>query len=275
MKSRFPFGSTVNPAASVKLDAAQREVESWQPAGWKPGDKGGVFRGTLADLAKKHDVTGSALRGRLRRFSLPRPSDVEGGESPDPGETVKDSTPAAGGDPRREAGAEVITVKEPGAEITCKVQVIRVLCRKGTSKGVFHAQEAYRMAPSTGTESQQGNASHLQQYNPRQASELSNLAQAEHDAEVAQLVRDSIGAFRKGKSKGPNNRRIIPIAKVGDLQVLDTLFRRATGQTKGDGPTRGNLIQVNVLNRISRETVRPEAEGTSQVVELKTVTSKS
>jgi hypothetical protein len=131
------------------------------------------------------------------------------------------------------------------------------------------------MAPSTGTESQQGNASHLQQYNPRQASELSNLAQAEHDAEVAQLVRDSITAFRRGKSKGPNNRRIIPIAKVGDLQVLDTLFRRATGQTKGDGPTRGNLIQVNVLNRISRETVRPEAEGTSQVVELKTVTSKS
>ena len=274
MKSRFPFGSTVNPAASVKLDAAQREVESWQPEGWKPGDKGGVFRGTLADLAKKHDVTGSALRGRLRRFSLPRPSDVEGGESPDPGETVKDSTPAAGGGPRKEAGAEVITVKEPGQDHLQSASDQGVMPR-GNSKGVFHAQEAYRMAPSTGTESQQGNASHLQQYNPRSAAELSNLAQAEHDAEVAQLVRDSIGAFRKGKSKGPNNRRIITIAKVGDLQVLDTLFRRATGQTKGDGPSRGNLIQVNVLNRISRETVRPEGEGTSQVVQVNTVTKES
>jgi hypothetical protein len=146
---------------------------------------------------------------------------------------------------------------------------------KGNSKGVFHAQEAYRMTPSTGTESQQGNASNLQQYNPRSAAELSALSQAEHDFEIAQLCRDSITAFRRGKSKGPNGRRVIPIAKVGDVQVIDTLFRRATGQTKGEGAKGANLIQVNVLNRISRETVRPEAEGTSQLVTLNTVTKES
>lgn len=269
MKSRFPFGSTVNPSATVKLDMAQREVESWQPEGWKPGDKGGVFRGTLADLAKKHDVTPSALRGRLKRFNLPRPLDVidgAGGESPGTGKTVKEATPAAGKDPRKEAGANVITgyyTKGGEAQGVGNQGVMR----PEHNKGVSHAPDAYRMDSKP--------VSEMQLYNPRSAMELSNLAQAEHDAEVAQLVRDSIGAFRKGKSKGPNNRRIIPIAKVGDLQVLDTLFRRATGQTKGEGAKSANLIQVNVLNRISRETVRPEGEGTSQVVTVKTVTQDS
>lgn len=270
MKSRFPFGSTVNPSASVKLDAAQREVESWQPAGWKPGGPGGVFRGALAELAREYDVTPAALRLRLKRFNLPRPSEVV------PEATGKPLNTGAGGTPARAPGGGepgTIGAGAPGGE--AQGEGNQGVMRPAHSKGVSHAPDAYRMAPSTGTESQQGNASHLQQYNPRQASELSNLAQAEHDAEVAQLVRDSIGAFRKGKSKGPNNRRIIPIAKVGDLQVLDTLFRRATGQTKGDGPSRGNLIQVNVLNRISRETVRPETEGTSQLVTLNTVTKES
>lgn len=264
---RFPFGSTINPATSVKLDAAQREVESWQPEGWKPGEPGGVFRGTLADLAKKYDVTGSALRGRLKRFNLPRPSEVEAteGESPDPGETVKESNPAAGGDPGRDARAEVITEAGEGEKRLQDASNQSVM-PKGNSKGVFHAPDAYRMVPAIETQSQ---------LSPRAAMELSPLSQAEHDAEIAQLCRDSIGAFRRGKSKGPNGRRVVPIAKVGDLQVLDTLFRRATGQTKGEGPSRGNLIQVNVLNRISRETVKPEAEGTSQVVDLNTVASKS
>ena len=262
MKSRFPFGSTVNPAASVKLDAAQREVESWQPEGWKPGDKGGVFRGALAEMARRYDVTPAALRRRLKMKGCPIPSEAVPEETREALNTESGSTLAQ--DP---GGTEPGTIEAgaPGGE--AQVSKSEGVMPKGNSKGVFHAQEAYRMDPKA--------VSEIQLYNPRSAMELSNLAQAEHDAEVAQLVRDSIGAFRKGKSKGPNNRRIIPIAKVGDLQVLDTLFRRATGQTKGDGPSRGNLIQVNVLNRISRETVRPEAEGTSQVVELKTVTSKS
>ena len=270
MRSRCPFGSTVNPAASVKLDAAQREVESWQPVGWKPGEAGGVFRGALAEMARKYDVTPAALRLRLKRFNLPRPSEAVPEATGEPLNTGAGDTPA-----RAPGDTELGTIEAgaPGGE--AQGEGNQGVMPKGNSKGVFHAPDAYRMAPATASYLQQGNASHLQQYNPRAAAELSALAQAEHDAEVAQLVRDSIGAFRKGKSKGPNNRRIIPIAKVGDLQVLDTLFRRATGQTKGDGPTRGNLIQVNVLNRISRETVRPETEGTSQVVELKTVTGKS
>jgi len=270
MKSRFPFGSTVNPAASVKLDAAQREVESWQPEGWKPGDKGGVFRGALAEMARKYDVTPAALRLRLKRFNLPRPSEAVPEAAGTPLNTGAGDTPAqAPGDTEPgtiEAGA-------PGGE--AQGEGNQGVMPKGNSKGVFHAPDAYRMAPSTGTESQQGNASHLQQYNPRAAAELSTLAQAEHDFEIAQLCRDSITAFRRGKSKGPNGRRVIPIAKVGDVQVIDTLFRRATGQTKGDGPSRGNLIQVNVLNRISRETVKPEVESTSQVVTLNTVTKES
>ena len=265
MKSRFPFGSTVNPAASVKLDAAQREVESWQPEGWKPGDKGGVFRGTLADLARSVDVTPQALRGRLKLRRLPIPSEVTPAPETKPEATGKDSSPAGGRDP-----GDVASDPENrgGGEDEKRLQDAsnQGVMPKGNSKGVFHAPDAYRMAPAIETQSQ---------LSPRSALELSPLAQAEHDAEIAQLVRDSIGAFRKGKSKGPNNRRIIPIAKVGDLQVLDTLFRRATGQTKGEGAKGANLIQVNVLNRISRETVRPEAEGTSQLVTLNTVTKES
>jgi len=270
MKSRFPFGSTVNPAASVKLDAAQREVESWQPEGWKPGEAGGVFRGALAEMARKYDVTPAALRLRLKRFNLPRPSEAVPEATGKPLNTGAGDTPA-----RAPVGMEPGTIEAgaPGGEAQGEGNQGVTTIRK-TDTGE-RGQSVYRMAPSTGTESQQGNASHLQQYNPRAAAELSTLAQAEHDFEIAQLCRDSITAFRRGKSKGPNGRRVIPIAKVGDVQVIDTLFRRATGQTKGDGPSRGNLIQVNVLNRISRETVRPEAEGTSQVVELKTVTGKS
>jgi hypothetical protein len=117
--------------------------------------------------------------------------------------------------------------------------------------------------------------SEIQLYNPRNSNELSTYAQAEHDAEIAQLVTDSIRAFRKGKSKGPNGRRVVPVQKVGDLQILDTLYRRATGQTKEGGPTKGNLIQVNVLNRISQETVRPEREAEGSTVDANTVTRKA
>lgn len=269
MNSRLSFGSSIKQGTALRLDAAQREVESWQPAGWKPGEPGGVFRGTLADLARRYDVTPAALRLRLKRCNLPRPTD----SVPEATGTPLDA--GAGGTPARAPGETEPGTTESGApgggaqgEGDQGVTTIRK-----TDTGI-PGQSAYRMVPSIETQTQQANASNLQ-LSPRAALELSPLSQAEHDAEIAQLCRDSVGAFRRGKSKGPNNRRIIPIAKVGDLQVLDTLFRRATGQTKGDGPSRGNLIQVNVLNRISRETVKPEAEGTSQVIDLNTVASKS
>lgn len=270
---RLSFGSSIKQGTVLRLDAAQREVESWQPAGWKPGEPGGVFRGTLADLARSVDVTPQALRGRLKLRGLPIPSEVSPPLETKPEAPGKVSSEVAGADPaevasepeRTEAGAEEKRLQDAS---------IQSVMPKMHNKGVFNAQNAYRMVPSIETQTQQPIASNLQ-LSPRAAMELSPLSQAEHDAEIAQLCRDSIGAFRRGKSKGPNGRRVVPIAKVGDLQVLDTLFRRATGQTKGDGPSRGNLIQVNVLNRISRETVRPEAEGTSQVVNVKTVTKES
>jgi hypothetical protein len=49
----------------------------------------------------------------------------------------------------------------------------------------------------------------------------------------------------------------ILISKVGDLKILDDLFRRAQGITGGGGNDRpGNLIQVNILSDIGKE--RPE-----------------
>lgn len=269
MNSRLSFGSSIKQGTALRLDAAQREVESWQPEGWKPGEPGGVFRGALAEMARRYDVTPGALRLRLKRCNLPRPTD----SVPEATGTPLDT--GAGGTPARALGETEPGTTEagaPGGE--AQGEGNQGVMPKMHNKGVFHAPGAYGMAPSIETQTQQANASNLQ-LSPRSAAELSPLAQAEHDAEIAQLCRDSIGAFRRGKSKGPNGRRVVPIAKVGDLQVLDTLFRRATGQTKGEGPSRGNLIQVNVLNRISRETVKPEAEGTSQVIDLNTVTSKS
>lgn len=262
MNSRLSFGSSIKKGTALRLDAAQREVESWQPEGWKPGEPGGVFRGALAEMARRYDVTPAALRRRLKLKGCPIPSEAV------PEDTRAELNTGEGRTPARDPGGAEPGTMEAGAR-GGEAQGLggEGVMPKGNSKGVFHAPEAYRMDSKPAPE--------IQLYNPRSAMELSALSQAEHDAEVAQLCRDSIGAFRRGKSKGPNGRRVVPIGKVGDLQVLDTLFRRATGQTKGDGPTRGNLIQVNVLNRISRETVRPEAEGTSQVVSLNTVTKES
>lgn len=294
MASRaFPFGLTRAPRTSVLLNAVQREVESWQDPEWTRYSGGGTFKGSIRGLARRHGVEVSAIRKRLQAQGLPTP------------DTAANLLPGEDGSPPginsfKLKGATVRRFKKSGESPPAEVrealpdpvpEVREALPDpgRGTAQSVG-AQETN----DTGSQEHGGEVytpselhtipvtppappitSNLQQYNPRQAAELSALAQAEHDFEIAQLVTDSIKAFRKGKAKGPGGRRVIPIQKVGDLQIMDTLYRRATGQAKGDGPSRGNLIQVNVLNRISRETVKPEGEGTSRIVDVKGTVAES
>jgi hypothetical protein len=90
-----------------------------------------------------------------------------------------------------------------------------------------------------------------------------------HDEEVARLVRDSLEAFRKGKSKGPGGRKVIPIQKVSDLTALDTLFRRATrqGERSGEAAARP-ILNIQFLGGVSRESVRVATDDTSRIVDV-------
>jgi hypothetical protein len=90
-----------------------------------------------------------------------------------------------------------------------------------------------------------------------------------HDEEVARLVRDSLDAFRKGKSKGPGGRKVIPIQKVSDLTALDTLFRRATRQgERSGGETSRPILNIQFLGGVSRESVRVAKDDTSRIVDV-------
>ena len=90
-----------------------------------------------------------------------------------------------------------------------------------------------------------------------------------HDEEVARLVRDSLDAFRKGKSKGPGGRRIVPIQKVSDINTLDALFRRATRQGERTGGEASRpIINLQFLGAVSRDSVRVAKDETSRIVDV-------
>jgi hypothetical protein len=101
--------------------------------------------------------------------------------------------------------------------------------------------------------------------------EMTVLSDAEiirHDAEIAALARESITAFRSGKSKGPKGGRVLPVSKVSDITALDTLFRRATRQGEREaGAGARSLISIQFLGGINRETVRTSRDETSPILD--------
>lgn len=220
----YPFGTTVNPAASRKLNEAMAEIMG--NGGKIPGP---TFKGYCADRG----FDPASLRYRLAKAGIPVELDPA---CTNPGEGWKGE------------GLNPVTGTEtpllPGMVRLPDSQELKPIDdRNGQVKGGDGCRIPYLL-----TEQQQ----------------------IRHDAEMAELVTDSIHAFRKGKAKGPNNRRIIPISKVSDLVALDTLFRRAARQGEGEGKgRRGGLVNIKFISGISRQAiVRHRNDETSIVLDV-------
>lgn len=257
MKTAFrPFKRpTVNPDATGRLDAAMDYLQS--RGGFQPGD-------TLAGIAKQFGVHPSNLRYRLRKAGLKTPGELAGGYPPSgvpPG-------PVASG-----PGSEANQTPDGNA---CELQVIENQGEGGPgdrdagNKGenVYNIQSVYTSAETPET--------HIA-YNPpalpgidrSQVPVLQETEVIRHDEDVARLVRDSLDAFRKGKTKGPGGRKVIPIQKVSDLTSLDTLFRRATRQgERTGGETSRPIINLQFLGGVSRESVRVAKDETSRITDV-------
>ena len=79
------------------------------------------------------------------------------------------------------------------------------------------------------------------------------------DEKIAKLAESALTKFH-------DSGGVIPIHKVGDLKVVDELYRRATRQ-KGTGEGRRSIIQIGVLSGLSQESVRRETSPVTQDVE--------
>ena len=238
MKSGFhPFRKpTVNPDATGKLDAAMEHLLT--RGGFPPGV-------TLAEFARQWGVEARSLRWRCTRAGMATPGATRAREAAAEGAPVI-LAEAGGGEP-----GEMAT--EPGS-----VELENLIVEEspeGGEKGesVYNIQSVYT---SPGIQ--------RDQIPVLQAPEVDR-----HDEEVARLVRDSLEAFRKGRSKGPGGRKVIPIQKVSDLTALDTLFRRATrqGERSGEAAARP-VLNIQFLGGVSRETVRVATDDTSRLVDV-------
>jgi len=238
MKSGFhPFRKpTVNPDATGKLDAAMKHLIN--RGGFPPGV-------TLAEFARQWSVEARSLRWRCTRAGVATPGATRAREAAAEG-TPGAMAEAGGGDPGEMAEASVCVELEK-------------LILDGIPEGGEKGESAYNIQSVYTSPGIQRD-----QIPVLQAPEVDR-----HDEEVARLVRDSLEAFRKGKSKGPGGRKVIPIQKVSDLTALDTLFRRATrqGERSGEAAARP-ILNIQFLGGVSRESVRVATDDTSRIVDV-------
>jgi hypothetical protein len=238
MKSGFhPFRKpTVNPDATGKLDAAMADLIA----------RGGFPAGaTLAAFARQWGVEARSLRWRCTRAGMATPGATRAREEAGGGEPV---TLAEAG------GGEPVTLAEAGGGVELEKLILDGIPEGGEkSESVYNIQS---VCTSPGIQ--------RDQIPVLQAPEVDR-----HDEEVARLVRDSLEAFRKGRSKGPGGRKVIPIQKVSDITALDTLFRRATRQGERSGETSARpVLNIQFLGGVSRESVRAATDDTSRIVDV-------
>jgi len=238
MKTAFrPFQKpTVNPDATGKLDAAMADLIA--RGGFTPGV-------TLAEFARQWGVEARSLRWRCTRAGVATPGATRAREAAaegSPGAMAE----AGGGDP-------VTLATEPGG-----VELEKLIL-DGIPEGGEKGESVYNIQSVCTSPGIQRD-----QIPVLQAPEVDR-----HDEEVARLVRDSLEAFRKGRSKGPGGRKVIPIQKVSDLTALDTLFRRATrqGERAGEVSTRP-VLNIQFLGGVSRESVRAATDDTSRLIDV-------
>ena len=246
MKTAFrPFRKpSVNPDATGKLDAAMAYLLA--SGGFPPGE-------TLAGFSRLYGVEPRALRWRCTRAGIATPAAKAAAEGPGRVATV-------------EAITEAITEAAEGATVATVEAITE-------SPGVALEKLIEGDGESAGEKVKEG-CNFPIVYNPPglDRSQVPVLQEGEvtrHDEEIARLVRDSLEAFRKGKSKGPGGRRVIPIQKVSDLTALDTLFRRATrqGERAGEGGARP-ILNIQFLGAASRESVRVATDDTSPLLDV-------
>lgn len=249
MKSGFhPFRKpTVNPDATGKLDAAMEHLIN----------RGGFPAGaTLAEFARQWGVEARSLRWRCTRAGVATPGATRAREAAAEGAPVT-LAEAGGGEP-----GEMAT--EPGG-----IELEKLIL-DGIPEGGEKGESASNLQQIAGPP-ELLNASNLH-FSGIQRDQIPVLQAPEvdrHDEEVARLVRDSLEAFRKGRSKGPGGRKVIPIQKVSDLTALDTLFRRATrqGERAGEAAARP-VLNIQFLGAASRETVRVATDDTSRIIDV-------
>ena len=250
MKTAFhPFKRpTVNPDATGKLDAAMAYLES--RGGFQSGD-------TLNGIAKQFGVHANNLRYRLRKAGMATPGELSGfsrapGITPAP--PVPLPVPSIYNNPDKNA-CEMQVIENEGAN------------ESGEPESGNKVQSAYNLQSVCTLE--HTNLAPVTGIDRSQIPVLQETEVDRHDEEVARLVRDSLDAFRKGKSKGPGGRRVIPIQKVSDLTALDTLFRRATRQgERSGGETSRPILNIQFLGSASRESVRVAKDDTSRIVDV-------
>lgn len=236
----FPFGSTVNPEASEKARALVEAVRAHQAIhgpGTLPGE------GSILGLCRQFGISAPTVRNNLAKNGILTPTvakvaresgDSEGEERGDSGEVDAN-----------ENGSQVLDVELVQGEIESQ--------EHGAGGKRFQNASEYNLSPIA---ADKGGL-----VPDRKNGLLGNLEQDRHDYEVAKLCRDSIAAFKAGKAGKHKGSRVIPITKVGDLVQIDTLYRRATRQGGNSGPgdpVDRRPINVQILNQISQETVRPD-----------------
>jgi len=248
MKSNWkPFSRPVrsSPIISGALDGAERD---YIKAGGIPAGQGGTF----TEFARGRGVSAQALRARLIRAGA-----IEKGSKAGAGKAKLEAKPEEkpivyNPNFHNVTASDCIQSEKSGAE--------------GSNSQIVYNPNFHNSPDSSGPPA----------VSRGEMPVLSDAEIVRHDAEIAALARESISAFRSGKSKGPKGGRVLPVSKVSDITALDTLFRRATRQGEREGTTGArSLISIQFLGGINRETVRASRDETSPILEAQGVETDS